>query len=138
MPKERAIHLEWSGEGTRFTGTGTEPPTPTIELDGDGVAGPSPMLALLLAAAACAGADVVVILRKMRVELRTLGIDVRGTRRDADPKRFTDIRFSFTLSGDALDRTKAERAVSLSLEKYCSVVHSLAPDIQMDSEIEIV
>ena len=67
MPDERAILLEWSGQGTRFEGGGTEPSTPAIVLDGDGAAGPSPMLTLLLACAACSGADVVTILRKMRV-----------------------------------------------------------------------
>jgi uncharacterized OsmC-like protein len=36
-----------------------------------------------------------------------------------------------------LDRTKAERAVTLSLEKYCSVLHSLNPDTQLDHEIEL-
>ena len=138
MSETRSIQLSWSGEGLRFSGGGTEPNTPKIELDGDSDAAPSPMHALLLACAGCAGADVVVILRKMKVALRTLSIDVTGTRRADHPKRYTDIHYRFRLSGEGLDRTKAERAVSLSLEKYCSVALSLASDINIDSEIEIV
>lgn len=137
MPDVRAVRLTWSGERLRFAGRGTDPASPEIVLDGDNEAGPSPMLALLLAAAGCTGADVVVMLKKMRVDLRSLNIDVLGTRRDEHPKRYTDITYRVSLDGEGLDRAKAERAVELSLEKYCSVVHSLAPDISVKYEIEL-
>lgn len=137
MPDVRNVKLSWSGERLRFNGHGTDPETPEIVLDGDNEAGPSPMLALLLAAAGCTGADVVVMLKKMRVDLRSLSIDVVGTRRDEHPKRYTDIKYVVRMEGDGLDQSKAERAVALSLEKYCSVVHSLAPDISVGYEIEL-
>jgi len=137
MPDVRNVKLSWSGERLRFNGHGTDPETPEIVLDGDNEAGPSPMLALLLAAAGCTGADVVVMLKKMRVDLRSLSIDVVGTRRDEHPKRYTDIKYLVRMEGDGLDQSKAERAVELSLEKYCSVVHSLAPDISVGYEIEL-
>ncbi len=88
------------------------------------------MLTLLLAAASCSGSDVVVILQKMRVELRELRIDVSGTRRGAGAEALH--RRPLRLSPSAarrLDEAKARRAIDLSLEKYCSVVASLAPDI---------
>ena len=137
MSNERAIRLDWMGQGLRFSGGGTVPGTPAIVIDGDGDAGPSPMLALLLAAAGCSGSDVVLILQKMRVTLRSLRVDVRGVRREEHPRRYTEITFGFALDGDGLDDAKAERAVSLSLEKYCSVVHSLRPDITIRHEITI-
>jgi putative redox protein len=137
MPDERAVRLEWTGAGMKFRGEGTRPPTPAIVVDGDGEDGPSPMLTLLLAAGGCTGADVVSILVKMRVELTALRIEVSGTRRDEEPRRYTAVRFHFTLAGGGIDRAKAERAVSLSLEKYCSVVHSLAPDIEVTHEITL-
>jgi putative redox protein len=93
------------------------------------------MQVLLIAAACCSGSDVVSILAKMRLTLRHFEVDVVGTRRDEEPRRYIAIRFRFALDGEGLDRTKAERAVSLSLEKYCSVVHSLAPDITISHEI---
>lgn len=138
MPFERAVRLDWSGTKTQFSGVGVDPPSPAIVLDGDGITGPGPMQALLLAAAGCTGADVVLILEKMRVRLRTFAIDVVGVRRDEQPRRYLAIRFHFRLGGDGLDATKAERAVDLSLEKYCSVVHSLASDIAITREIELV
>lgn len=137
MPQRRAIRMEWTGDELRFDGAGTHPPTPGIRIDGDGESGPSPMLTLLLAAAGCSGADVVSILRKMRVGLSRLVIDVEGTRRDSEPRRYVAIHFRFRLSGEGLDPAKADRAVALSLEKYCSVVHSLAPDIAVDYDVEL-
>ncbi len=122
----RHATLTWT-HGLVFEGGA--PGGPPITLDGDATEGPSPMVALLLAAAGCMGADVVSILDKMRAGLTGCRIEVTGTRREGHPKRYTDLRFVFHLSGSALDEVKARRAVDLSLEKYCSVVHSLAPDI---------
>jgi len=131
MPDKRAARLDWTGEGLRFRGGGTDPNTPEIELDGSNEKGPSPMLALLLAAAGCTGADVVVMLEKMRVGLENLSIEVEGIRRDEHPKRYRSIALHFSMSGAALDRSKVERAVRLSLDKYCSVLHSLDPAIDV-------
>jgi putative redox protein len=137
MPQERAVRLEWTGERLRFRGGGTEPATPEIVIDGDGEQGPSPMLSLLLAAAGCSGADVVVILDKMRVPIDRLAIDVVGVRRDEEPRCYTGLRFRFTVSGSKLDLAKVERAVDLSLKKYCSVIASLKPDIAVGYEVAL-
>jgi putative redox protein len=136
MP-QREVRMEWTGTGLAFRGGGTEPATPAITIDGDGEEGPSPMLALLLAAAGCSGADVVVILKKMRVPIRTLSIDVTGTRRDQEPRRYTDLAFRFRVDGDGVDVSKVERAVALSIDKYCSVVASLDPDIRVEYQVEV-
>lgn len=138
MPQQRAVRLEWTGERLQFAGGGTEPHTPPISIDGDGATGPTPMLALLLAAAGCSAADVVVILKKMRVDLAHLSVEVQGTRRDEEPRRYTDLTFRFRAGGTGLTRAQVERAVALSLGKYCSVVNSLAPDIAVRHEIELV
>lgn len=111
----------------RFVGGGPE--GPTVVIDGDNVAGPGPMLALLLAAASCSGSDIVVILQKMRVKLRELRIEAEGTRREQDPRRYIALHLDYLIAGEGLDEVKARRAIDLSLEKYCSVIHSLAPDI---------
>jgi putative redox protein len=137
MGDRLAVRLSWSGTGLAFHGGGTDPKTPAVQIDGDGKRGPSPMLTLLLACAGCTGADVVHVLGKMRVVLRELTIDVEGQRRDDDPRRYTSIRLRYRLSGDGLDRAKADRAVGLSLEKYCSAVHSLAPDMDIDYDVEV-
>jgi putative redox protein len=118
--------LTWQ-DGLRFIGG--EPGGPTITVDGDNQQGPGPMLTLLLAAAACSGSDVVSILEKMRVSLRELRIEVSGTRREEQPRRYVAIHLDYRIGGEDIDPAKARRAIDLSLEKYCSVIHSLAPDI---------
>ena len=92
-------------------------------------------MTLLLAAASCTGADVVLILGKMRAGLERLRIEVTGTRREEDPRRLTALHLVYHLGGTALDETKARRAIDLSVEKYCSVIHSLAPDIAITSAL---
>ncbi len=124
----KKVTLAWQ-QGLSFTGG--EPGGPAILIDGDNAAGPGPMVTLLLAAASCTGADVVVILGKMQVLFSTLSIDVSGTRRDSDPRRYTAIHLEYRISGAGIDAAKVRRAIELSLEKYCSVIHSLAPDVAM-------
>jgi putative redox protein len=119
--------LTWQEQGLRFVGG--EPGGPSITIDGDNQKGPGPMLTLLLAAAACTGSDVIAILQKMRVGFREFRIEASGTRREEEPRRFVAIHLEYHLRGDAVDPAKARRAIDLSLEKYCSVIHSLAPDI---------
>ena len=134
MSSEHLRHatLTWT-HGLIFEGG--VPGGPTIRQDGDATAAPSPVVALLLAAAACSGADVVSILDKMRAGLTACRIEATGTRRPDHPKRYTEISFVFHLSGSALDEAKARRAIDLSLEKYCSVIHSLAPDIAISYDL---
>ena len=137
MSNTRAIKLHWKGEGLLFEGFGGAPDTPPIMLDGEVREGPTPMDTLLLACAGCAGADVVSILTKMKVELESVSVEITGDRKTEHPKRYTALKYLFRFAGEGLDRGKAERAVNLSLEKYCSVLHSLNPDIQLDHEIEL-
>jgi putative redox protein len=122
----KQVVLRWE-EGLRFRGG--EPAGPSTIVDGDNTAGPGPMLTLLLAAAACTGSDVVVILQKMRIQLSELQIEAAGVRRETEPRRYLAIHLTYRIGGGGLDESKARRAIDLSLEKYCSVMHSLAPDI---------
>ncbi len=134
MSNLRHASLQWTG-GLAFHGGA--PGGHQITIDGDGVAGTSPMITLLLAAAGCSGADVVSILEKMRVELLSFRIDITGTRREEDPKRYVALDLVYHLKGTGLDETKARRAIDLSLEKYCSVMQSLAPDIPIRYDVHL-
>ncbi|HEX3275037.1 MAG TPA: OsmC family protein [Gemmatimonadales bacterium] len=125
-PETKRITLSWQ-EGLVFRGG--EPGGPVTTVDGDNAAAPGPMLTLLLAAASCSGADVVSILAKMRVTLHELRIEASGVRREQEPRRYVSLHLAYFLRGDGLDPAKAGRAIELSVTKYCSVIHSLAPDI---------
>jgi len=110
---------------------------PPVLVDGDSRAATSPVELLLVAAASCSAADVALILQKQRVRLAALEVLVRGTRRETEPRRYTAIVFHFTIRGEGADETKARRAIDLSLEKYCSVVASLAPDVSISYDVTV-
>ncbi|MFL5495840.1 MAG: OsmC family protein [Gemmatimonadales bacterium] len=124
----KRVSLRWQ-EGLVFRGG--EPGGPEATVDGDNAVAPGPMLTLLLAAAACTGADVVLILGKMRVRPTEFRLEASGERREEEPRRYTAIHLQYHLAGEGLDEPKALRAIDLSIEKYCSVLHSLAPDIRI-------
>ncbi len=131
----REVTVTWEGEGLLFTGrAGDRPP---VLVDGNTQRSVSPVELLLVAAATCAGADVVLILEKQRVALRRLHIGMVGTRRDSEPRRFTKIHFRFAIEGAGADLTKARRAIDLSLEKYCSVVATLASDTAITYDVAV-
>lgn len=114
---------------------GRAPHGPAIIVDADGKEAPSPVVLLLIAAASCSGADVVSILEKMRVGVDRLVIEATGTRQEEHPRRFRAMHLTFRLAGRDLDRGKAERAVALSVEKYCSVIHTLDPALALTHEL---
>lgn len=126
--------VRWK-EGLQFEGGPAG--RPAVLVDGDSRAATSPVELLLVAAATCTAADVVIILQKQRIKLAALEVAVLGTRRETEPRRYTAIAFHFTVRGDGADETKARRAIDLSLEKYCSVVSSLAPDISISYDLTV-
>ena len=132
----REITMRWrAGEGLVFDAGA--PGRPTVLVDGDGAVATSPVEMLLVAAATCSASDVVLILQKQRVAPQALEVALRGTRRAEQPRRYTALHFAFTISGVGVDETKARRAIDLSLEKYCSVVASLAPDIRVTYDVAL-
>ncbi|HEY3933283.1 MAG TPA: OsmC family protein [Gemmatimonadales bacterium] len=131
---KRSAVLDWTG-GLRFTASA--PGGPAIAIDGDGRESTSPVTTLLCAAGACSGADVVSILEKKRITLTRFHIDVGGRRADDYPRRFLEIWLRFELSGEGLTEAAARQAVDLSVQKYCSVLLSLNPDIPIRTEIVI-
>jgi putative redox protein len=129
------VAVRWLGAGLRFTGGASG--RPDVQVDGDSEAAISPIELLLVSVATCAAADVVMILEKQRVRLASLDIAVRGTRRETPPRRFTAIAFHVAVRGEGADEIKTRRAIDLSLEKYCSVAASLAPDISISYDVTI-
>jgi putative redox protein len=129
------VEARWEEEGLRFEAMGRSG-VPVL-VDGDGAAGPSPVETLLVGLAACMGADVVEILAKMRVPLAGLTVRAEGDRRPEAPRRYTAIRLTYRASGvPEDDEAKLQRAVDLSRDAYCSVLHSLRPDIDLSIRIE--
>ncbi|NJD19925.1 MAG: OsmC family protein [Gemmatimonadetes bacterium] len=130
------VLLRWRGDGLVFSGGA--PGGPEITLDSEGRAGPSPTQALLLSLAGCMGVDVRMILEKGRVPLESLDVRIEAERVEEPPRRFRSVRLTYRLRGPRQeDRAKVDRAVELSREKYCSVLHTLRPDLELDIRVEL-
>jgi len=131
----RKVWLKWAGEGLVFHGRADDGPEITIDSAGD--EGASPTQQLLLSLAGCMGVDVVLILQKSRVPLDALEVEVTGERADSEPRKFVAIELVYRLSGPGSEHdAKLQRANDLSRDKYCSVLHSLHPDIALSIRVE--
>jgi putative redox protein len=87
--------------------------------------GVRPMQMLLMGLGGCSAIDIVLILKKQRQVIEDFTISIDGEReKDKEPSLWQTIDVHFKFKGQ-IDRDKAERAVQLSLEKYCSVSKTL-------------
>jgi putative redox protein len=129
------VTVTWDGDQRFDAG---RPDRDTIRLDGSGATGPSPVDALLGSLAACAGIDVAEILAKRRTPASSLTIQVIGERVTTIPKRLKHVTLHFQIAGAGIDRENAERAIDLSINKYCSVRDSLRPDVPIEWTLELV
>ena len=87
--------------------------------------GVRPMQLLLLGLGGCSGIDILSILKKQRQEVVDFRITLEGDREQGvEPSLWKTITVVFEITG-AIDQDKAEKASSLSMQKYCSVAATL-------------
>ncbi len=87
--------------------------------------GVRPMQLLLMGLGGCSGIDILSILKKQRQNVTGFRMRIEGEREPGkDPSLWKNIDVVFELKGD-VDPDKAEKAVALSMEKYCSVSETL-------------
>jgi putative redox protein len=99
--------------------------------------GSRPKPLMMVALAGCTGMDVVSILQKMRVEFDSFSIDIEGITADEHPKKYLEMTVIYQIKGKNIDRKKVEKAVNLSIERYCGVNASYKEVIKMNYKIEI-
>jgi len=113
----------------QFTGKATSGHSLILDADdeaGGKNAGFRPMELLLVGFGGCSGMDVISILRKKRQQVTGLEINVKGERADSYPKIYKEIHIEYVVKGKGVEKEAVERAISLTLEKYCSVGATLA------------
>lgn len=87
--------------------------------------GVRPMQMLLMGLGGCSAIDIVMILKKQRQVISDFQITIDGEREEnKEPSLWKTIQIHFKLKGE-IDIEKAERAVQLSMDKYCSVSKTL-------------
>ena len=97
-----------------------------------------PMEMLLLGLGGCSAFDVVMILKRGRERVIDCVVEIDAERAAEDPKVFTRIAMRYIITGTNLDPKKAERAVNLSAEKYCSATAVMNKTAQITHSIELL
>lgn len=84
--------------------------------------GLSPKAMMLSSLAGCSGLDVISILNKMKSKIDDFKIEVTGELTKEHPKYYHKVTVDYYFYGTDLNKEKCERAVTLSVEKYCGVL----------------
>ncbi|MDZ4663739.1 MAG: OsmC family protein [Bacteroidota bacterium] len=106
------------------------------EIGGEGK-GMRPRQLLLAAIGGCSAIDVILILKKQKQEISDFDVEVDGeSEKVEDYSLFRDITLHFKVKGK-VDYDKVERAVKLSIDKYCSVSKTLEPTAKINYKITV-
>lgn len=137
------VELVRVDDAFHFEGTGSS--EVTVHTDGSPEIGGKnqgvrPMELLLMGLASCSAIDVVLILKKQRQEITDFRIIADGDREqeeDTQRKPFRKIHLTFKFTGNQLDENKINRAIALSMEKYCSATAQLEALAAITYDVEI-
>jgi putative redox protein len=88
---------------------------------GGGDRGPTPKEYVLAGLCGCSGMDVASLLKKMRVPFTKFSVRGETDQTKEHPAIFTEVHVHFELEGEGIDSAQFEKAVVLSMTKYCGV-----------------
>ncbi len=128
---EDVMFLGESGTGHTVVMDGPE------EAGGHGT-GMRPMELLLLGMGGCTAFDVVEILKKSRQDIRDCVVEVDGERSEEVPKVYTNIHVHYKITGKEVKPNFVQRAINMSIEKYCSATLMLAKTATITHDYEII
>jgi putative redox protein len=128
--------IQWTSE-QKFQGVSPSGHTVAFDSDRSSNKAPGPMEMVLLALGACTATDMVIILEKKRQPLQSLEVLTCGERATEPPTVFTKMEVLFRLRG-ALDEAAVQHAMSLTVEKYCSVAAMLKKTATIKWSFEIL
>jgi putative redox protein len=87
--------------------------------------GVRPMQMLIMGLGGCSAIDVMLILKKQKQQVDDFQITIDADREQGkEPALWTNAHLTFHFKG-SVEKEKAERAVQLSMDKYCSVAETL-------------
>jgi len=119
------MHIELNRINAPFHFEAFGPSQLAVDIDaainiGGNEQGLRPMELIAMGLGGCAAIDFVYILKKQRQDLQNISVSINAKRiKNKSPSPFESIDLHFTLEGE-LDENKVERALALSIEKYCS------------------
>jgi len=105
--------------------------------DNGDVVGFAPKALMLSSLAGCSGLDVVSLLEKMRAEVADFYIEVTGELTDEHPKYYHKVKVDYHFSDVNLQEDKIQKAVNLSVTKYCGVMEMFRRFATVETEIHL-
>jgi putative redox protein len=105
--------------------------------DNGDVVGFAPKALMLSSLAGCSGLDVVSLLEKMRAEVADFNIEVTAELTDEHPKFYNKVKVDYHFSDVELQPEKIQKAVNLSVTKYCGVMEMFRQFADVEIEIHL-
>ena len=107
-------------------------------VDGDNERfGLSPKAMMLSSLAGCSGVDIVEILEKMKVIDYKFSIEVEAQLTSDHPRYYDKVQVDYHFHGQKLNPKKINKAVTLSVEKYCGVMEMFRQFSTVTTKIHI-
>ena len=97
----------------------------------------TPKELVLMALAVCTSMYVITILKNKKSPVIGYECNVKGIERDEHPKIFTEIHIEYVFYGDGIKPEDVERAIDLSVSKYCSVSAILSASAKLTHSYRI-
>ncbi len=103
--------------------------------DNGDVVGFAPKALMLSSLAGCSGLDVISLLEKMRAEVADFKIEVTAELTDEHPKFYNKVKVDYHFTDAELKPEKIQKAVNLSVTKYCGVMEMFRQFADLEIEI---
>lgn len=100
--------------------------------------GPSPMELVLMALVGCTASDIMEVMGKKKQDVTLFDVKVHGDRVDDHPRIYKKLFVEYVIGGNDLDPKAMERAVQLSVEKYCSVQAMIQDTVPIEHKTTIL
>ncbi len=132
MPTEASVTLK---DGLSFSGTATSGyelnlgASPSVGGADDGF---RPLELMLISLVGCTAMDVISILRKKRQEVTDFVVRAEADQAESHPHVFTAIRVEYEITGHHVEEAAVERAIELSITRYCPAQAMLGQVVPID------
>lgn len=97
--------------------------------------GINPKYLMLVSLAGCTSMDVTSLLDKMRAQVADFKVEVEGELTDEHPKYYHKVKLIYKFKGEDLKKDKIEKAVKLSVDRYCGVYEMFRNFAEVKHEI---
>ncbi len=104
------------------------------EVGGQGK-GLRPKAMMLTSLAGCSGMDIASLLKKMRAEVADFKIEVVANLTEEHPKYYDKVHVIYRFYGSDFKKDKIEKAVNLSVDRYCGVMEMFRQFAEVTTEI---